>query len=115
MSKIIPLFRGKIENGKPKLYQKELFELYLGQFKENDEIKYTISKYSKARSNSQNSYLWGVVYNLLSNETGYTCDEIHDAMKYKFLTISAKPLMIVRSTASLSTVELEEYTENIRR
>ncbi len=111
---MIPVFRGVIKDGKPKIYQSELFELYLKQFKEGQEIKYSISRYSKARSNNQNSYMWGCVYGLISDFTGYTNDEVHDAMRIKFLKIQDAPITIIRSTSSLSTVEMEDYLSKIR-
>lgn len=76
------------------------------------------------RSNQQNRYMWGVVYKVLSDHTGYTSDEIHEICKWKFLKTwvrlekknhQSEEMQITKSTASLSTVEIEKYLEEIRR
>lgn len=74
--------------------------------------------FTKARSNPQNRYLWGVVYQLLSDHTGYTIEEMHEICKHKFLRdwvlIAKEQIEITRSTTSLSVIEMSEYTEHIR-
>ena len=81
-----------------------------------------IKKQYKIRSLSQNSYLWGVCYDILSKELWYEVDEIHDIMRERFLKITQKlksdkrvKLKRTKSTSELSTIEFEEYTENIRQ
>jgi methylaspartate ammonia-lyase len=67
--------------------------------------------------------MWGVVYKILSDELGYTCDEIHEIMKAKFLkewvTIKTKDkaeeVEVVKSTTSLKTNEMEAYLDRIRQ
>ena len=71
----------------------------------------------KFRSNDQNSYYWGVVIDILSNELGYEPKEMHDALRVHFLS---KPdektgLMKVASSTALDTKEMEVYLEGIRR
>jgi hypothetical protein len=70
---------------------------------------------TKQRSKQENSYYWAVIVLYCSNFFGYTREEMHDALKYKFLRVVSpgKP-DIFRSTASLTTVEAEEYYANIR-
>ena len=70
-----------------------------------------------ARSIRQNKYYWGVVISMISKETGYTPEEAHEAMKFKFLSVfdADKQLRRVRSTSSLDTAEMEEYLSNIRK
>lgn len=78
--------------------------------------------YTKNRSNNQNRYMWGVVYETLSNHLGYTPEEIHEICKHKFLKgwltlhekSGAKEIEITKSTASLNTVEMENYLTKIR-
>ena len=41
-------------------------------------------------------------------------DEMHDALKFKFLLIQQKPLPKCRSTSDLSTGEMEQYHADIR-
>lgn len=80
----------------------------------------------KGRSNPQNSYYWGCMVQILSEETGYTPDEVHEIIKHKFLTErrlyhGGKPnykvteLEYSRSTASLDTKEFEELMSKIRQ
>jgi len=107
-------FRGKIIDGKPKLYNPELFEVYLGTFKENQEIVYRLVRYSKGRTNPQNSYMWGVVYMMISNELGYTPEEVHDLMRMEHLVDRTGKFPRLRSTTELSRVEMEEYLTKVR-
>ncbi len=80
----------------------------------------------KSRSNPQNSYYWGVVIDMLSENTGFTPDEMHEVLKNRFLNYSKKlklhPLGIsnletqklTKSTTALTTVEMEGYLSSIR-
>jgi hypothetical protein len=56
-----------------------------------------------------------VVYKILSEYTGHTKDEIHDAMRRMFLANPDDILKIPRSTTTLSTKEMEEYLASIRQ
>lgn len=107
-------FRGKIVDGKPKVYDPDKLELYLGSFKEGQEIVYRITRYSKGRSNPQNSYMWAVVYGMISEEIGYTPEEVHDLMRMEHLTDKSSKYPRMRSTTELSTVEMEEYLTKCR-
>lgn len=83
---------------------------------EGKEVDVTVSRHRAKRSDNQNRYLWGVVYKLISETTGYTCEESHEAMKMLFLRVNRDGLPdTVKSTAALSTSDFEEYAENIRR
>ena len=74
-------------------------------------------KYSK-RSMNENNYYWAVIVKILGDHFGYTPEEMHEALKFKFLRIEnpGKPTT-VRSTASedFTTIDAETYYENIRR
>ncbi len=77
----------------------------------------------KSRSNSQNSYYWGVVIETLSDELGYTPDEMHEIIKHRFLTqndiIKGKTGAVYvshsKSTTSLTTKEFEDLMTRIRQ
>lgn len=73
---------------------------------------------STSRSNPQNRYYWGVVIDILSNELGYTPEEIHEILRQKFLTRKAlvkdEEFVIPISTTTLTTVEMENYLTKIR-
>jgi ribosomal protein L39E len=72
------------------------------------------------RSNNQNKYYWGVVIKTLSDETGFTPDEMHEVLKRKFLKYckalpNGEQVEVTESTTDLDTKEFEEYMEQIRR
>ncbi len=79
---------------------------------------------SKSRSNPQNSYYWGVIIKLISEHLGYTTEETHEILKYKFLKIDfeipqkskaqTELVPISRSTTQLDTKEMEEYLSQVR-
>jgi len=81
------------------------------------------AKEAKMRSLPENRYYWGVVLEILSNETGYTPNEMHEVCRSMFLneniTLQKKErteiINIPISTTSLKTVEFEEYLSKIRR
>lgn len=80
----------------------------------------SVENFKKSRTNSQNSYLWGVVYKTISDETGYSCDELHELFKNSFLphklvTIGDKSVRITPSTTALKTDEFNEYIELVCR
>lgn len=71
------------------------------------------------RSLSQNGYYWGVIIPFLCEATGYTAEEMHDALKWKFLRRVpdgdlGEGLATVGSTAGLSTKEFEIFTAAVR-
>ena len=79
-------------------------------------VEVVIRKLRSQRSNNQNNYYWGCVLDILSKETGYEIDDLHEIMKYKFLKQNRKTGMeYVKSTSKRSTSEFEEYLEKIRR
>jgi hypothetical protein len=83
---------------------------------EGKRVTVTVERERKHRSNNQNAYMWGVVYNLIAEHTGYTHDEVHDAMRWLFLRVRRDGLPdTTKSTASLSTTEMEIYLKSIRR
>lgn len=79
----------------------------------------------KNRSNQQNSYYWGVIIRELSEHTGYTSDEIHEVLKYKFISYPIvfhhkeiqsrdEEIYVCKSTTELDTKEMEDYLSKIR-
>lgn len=79
--------------------------------------------FRKDRSNNQNRYYWGVVVKLLSEHTGFNEDEMHEVLKYKFLTekkiLSTKKgwedVSISTSTTRLTTKQFEEFMTKVRQ
>lgn len=86
------------------------------------EVRLTVERRRDKRSNQQNAYLWGVVYpavreGLMEQGFDFTMEEVHEAMKWKFLQKHEEGIELptVRSTTSLTTVEFSEYKEKIQR
>lgn len=107
-----------VENGKVKFVDLDLFNQELVRY-EGKEATLTIKPLRKSRSDNQNRYYYGVVIRILSEELGFLPDEMHEVLKQKFLTsetikVGKEEFVIVKSTASLSTVEFEEYLSQIR-
>ena len=88
---------------------------------ENDYIV-SVKKQRNTRSNMQNSYYWKCIVQGLADQLGYFPNEMHDALRAKFLSeyemISFNDNQIainkIGSTTALNTKEFETYTEQIR-
>ena len=80
-------------------------------------VQVLIERRAKPRSLQENGYYWGVVIPLLCEWSGYTSDEMHDALKEKFLSEydSEKNLERIKSTAALSTAQFEEFLSKVRQ
>jgi hypothetical protein len=107
------IFRGIIKQGKLKFDTPDKFMVYLSGL-EGKRFELTLQKERHARTLSQNAYYWGVVVEILRNHFGYESDEMHEALKFKFLRkFEDSDLVTVGSTAKLSTVEFCEYIDRI--
>ena len=80
------------------------------------EVQVLIEPKKKRRSDRQNAYYWGVIIEILSDHTGYSPEEMHEALKSKFLGFYDKKtgLRVVSSSAEQDTVEFENYMSQIR-
>lgn len=119
LEKFIPKFFGKKINGKFKFDRGEenKYYAYLYKFKDGCEITMVLAHKTKStvRSVQQNRYYWGVVVGILACHTGYTPEEMHEALKMKFLLVHRNKLPdTVKSTSNLSKDEFCEYIENIQ-
>lgn len=113
MKKLTPIFYGTIEKGTFKLDNQDRFKKYLSSLK--GRVQLTVRPARKKRSSQQNKFYWGVVIKLIAEELGYDSDELHEALKWKFLKVNNPKLPTVRSTAKLSTVEFMDYIDQIVR
>ena len=81
-------------------------------------IELTIDKVKSTRSNQQNKYYWSGVVSILSTELGYSKDEIHDLLKYKFLKrtviIGDSEETIMKSTTELTKSEFMDFIADIQ-
>lgn len=86
----------------------------------NKSIEILIHKKKKHRSINQNRYYW-LVLNMVSEDTGFRPQEAHEIFKRKFLTIekvyeeTGQVYEYTKSTTELSTIEFEEYVEQVRQ
>ena len=113
---IIPIWKGKVKDGKLELYNERDFKIYLGNLK--GEVEVVIQRKQTKRSIQANRYLWGVVYKLISESTGFTDEEVHQIFKKKFLTYKksykGKNYNFVDSTTKLDIFEFSEYINKIK-
>ncbi|HNC13938.1 MAG TPA: hypothetical protein PLF59_19310, partial [Cyclobacteriaceae bacterium] len=83
-------------------------------------IEITVRRKKKHRSVQQNRYYWLVV-TILSDYTGFTKDEMHSILRSKFLRAekvnedTGVVYEYVKSTTELTTVEYEDYLDDVRR
>ena len=77
--------------------------------------KIDIQTIRHTRSLNQNKYYWGVIIKMLGDEFGYIAEEMHDALRMRFLQVHTNKLPTIKSTTELSTKEMEEYLSKIRQ
>lgn len=89
---------------------------YLGTLK-GKLVEISVKEFRRTRSSQSNRYYWGVVVPIIAEHLGYTSDEMHEALKYKFLRLEAEcaatDLPKIRSTATLDVKEFGTYLENV--
>lgn len=108
-----PVFYGVKKDGILSLERQPLYDAYVKSLKDG-RYTVTVKRWRPTRTNQQNKYYWGVVIQMISDETGQDKDGIHDGLRAKFLTTDQdKPLQIIRSTTSLNTKEMMEYIDKI--
>lgn len=75
-----------------------------------------IKKYFKNRSNQENAYYRVVVLKILCKELGYDPDDLHYALKEKFIDSweDDNGLKQVKETKNMTTVVFEDYLSRIR-
>lgn len=80
-------------------------------------VEATFKVYRPTRSNAQNRFWWGVIVPTIAEHLGYHNDEMHEALKVKFLALDPEPnehgLMRVRGTSTLNTKEFTDLIENV--
>jgi len=96
----------------------DLFEIEKWSRKQEDgDYKLEITKSYKTRSLNENSYYWGVIVKILSDELGYTAEEMHYSLKEKFIGSweDDNGLKVMKETKGMDTKTFEDYCSNIRR
>jgi hypothetical protein len=114
-----------IRNGKMLIDNRDLFSEKIRNLKDC-EAKLTLQTIKDTRSNRQNRYLWGGVYETMVfafKEHGYlfSAEEIHEKMKQEFLSedrineLTGEIYRVPGSSAKLDAGEFHEYVEMCRR
>lgn len=108
-------------NGKPQMTQEQR-KILASEFskREGKEVRIEVYPHFNGRSNQQNRYLFGCVYVYIMACTGYSKDEVHEAMSKKFLEpkylqFGDDEIKVDGSTKDLTTVEFIAYHEAIRK
>jgi len=109
-------FEAKINTeGRLKLKDPLSFDHYIRKMK--GDVTVTVGYAKKYRTTPQSNYYWGEIVTTMVNITGYTKEECHDILKYKFLSDTeddAYGLRRTRSTSTLSTSEMSMYNQKAR-
>ncbi len=90
----------------------------LKQYPDNREVVVMVEAYGAKRSNQQNAFLWGVVYPILAEATGYSDNEVHEwaksaYLKPRIIKIKNKSYYVTSSTTSLSVSDMVEYIDKL--
>jgi hypothetical protein len=108
-------FVGTVQNGEmvfdaPARFAEQIKAL------EGKRVVLSIDKHRPNRSLKANAYYWSCVIPHLAEELGYDHQEMHDALKQRFLSVHTNgPLPTVKSTSKLDSREFADYVDNCIR
>lgn len=120
----VPSWRAKInhrDRNKPIEFSKGdremLINYLLGAFKHGQMVEFFVRRITRIRSLPQNRYYWGVVIPMICEETGMDKDQVHFALREKFLSRRDVDtgLLIVKSTTELTIEQFRWYIDQIQR
>jgi hypothetical protein len=119
MATIIPKIKGTVTNGKLIIdYNNTIKQEKWVRTLEGKRVEVIIKAERHSRSIPQNSYYWGVVLLLISKETGYTPEELHEFFKRIYLKkeiiIGGQVYEVSISTKKLNTEQFMDYIEKIK-
>lgn len=112
-------FPAKVANGKLEFKNPTTLFAHIGKFRPEDELEVTVEKHRSQRSNQQNRYYWGVVLNIIANETGHSTEELHEIYKRMFLPRKVikyreREFPVPSSTTDCDISDFHEYIERVR-
>lgn len=89
----------------------------LAQADEHLPLEVSIKPYKRNRSTEQNALYWSLL-SVISQETGYTKDDLHDMLRNKFLGMQVKEIageqvQYLPSTTKLKVGEMADYITQI--
>jgi hypothetical protein len=115
----IPAWHGVVTpDGKLELDARGLFTAYVKRLK-NSQVTLTLKKRSRAKSQNQLGYLFGVIYPVIADEIGYReyeVEEVHDAVMrtLRGLKPEPNPLGLRVSLAEMTHEEVSTYISDVR-
>lgn len=102
---------GKFQKNITELIRKELPHF------NGKRVEISIQRLKSSRSSQQNRYYWLLV-GIMSKELGYTKDEVHDLIKFKFLkqevVIGEETEIVVKSTTKLNKTEFGDFIDELQ-
>lgn len=78
-----------------------------------------VNREKSKRSLDQNAYLWGVVYKVIADHTGYSETEVHEVFKRmflppRFIKWKGREIKLPNTTTELNKAEFGEYITRIQ-
>lgn len=110
------LFLGRVKHGKVNFSDPFIWSKHVAAH-EGVDVEVTLRKVRRQRSLKQNRAYFGLIVAAIAEHCGYTKDEAHEALAFKFLRQGEPdaPLPTRRSTADLTTKEFEEYQAQVKQ
>ena len=112
MKHIAKIINGKIIYTYPSKVERQIQKL------DNTSVIVEIKKNTVKRSGALNQYYWKVVVGILTDELGYTKEEMHEVLKSKFLykkeLIGNEWIRVAISTTKLTNKEFIDYIDKIK-
>ena len=109
-------FTGKIIKGKIVWDNKTTLVDYIRGIEDGTKVEVEITETPDVRTNKQNK-LWWAWMKIIGNELGYSKNEVHDILKYKFLLreeiIEGITNQYIKSTATLTKTEFNKLTQDV--
>ena len=108
-----------VHKGKPNLraFQQQALNQEFAR-NEGKRVKIVVVRAYKTRTDQQNRYYW-VLMTIMGSHCGYTKDEMHEAMKKKFLdekdiVLGKQKMKIPPTTTKLKVMQFWSYVDEIR-
>ncbi len=107
-------FKAYMHNGKLVYASPKTLVNYKWTIKDKTPVKITFEKWSEGHTDPQRKYYFGVVIMyLLAEFDGYTKDDMHHALKWKFLVDPEDTMPKRPSIQNLTVDEMAEFLDKI--
>lgn len=116
LSLVIPVAAGKLA---PSDQQKQAIGTFLQTCEKKGRVSVKFNRQTEPRSNRQNKYYWSAVLPCIAASLGYEVNDLHEAIKEKFLPpvfmkLGNTEVQVRKTTTSLTTREFELFLESLR-